>query len=147
MKWFVHHLKTKEKNVPNTKCLTSTAKSLLEWVENEIRNLVFCPECYERAYSDPVNFFVKPCRQPHILVWAIRDERYWPAKLLSYSDSGDENVVYVRFFGDHCYSCVKSSHESSDVYVYSIVAPQLQLPTNRTAPATNESYNMAMKVS
>lgn len=133
--WFAHNLKTKRLTVNKKReIVKKVAESLVDSVTEEIKSLLQCSECYVNAYHKPENSFVVPCKKPHILLWADCDEYgYWPAKMMSYN----EDVVHVRFFGDHTNACVPSS----SCYIFSNDAPM-----NRHNPAHHESYNLAMKV-
>lgn len=97
IRWFAHNLKTKELNVktkPTTKdFIAKLAQKLVQFCDQEIKSLLLCQECYEKAYKYPDNSFVMPCQKPHILLWAdCEDYGFWPAKLLKYNE---EDMTYV----------------------------------------------------
>ncbi|XP_031637919.1 uncharacterized protein LOC116350304 [Contarinia nasturtii] len=74
------------------------AKSLVDYMEEEIEIVKKCPECYNNAVKYPNDWFTVICSDPHIIVWAKKmGFNYWPAKLMSI----DGQLINVRFFGDH----------------------------------------------
>lgn len=57
-----------------------------------------CPECYVELCTNKKQWFVRVCKQPHLLIWAkIYKYPYWPAKVMSIQ--GDQ--INVQFFDDH----------------------------------------------
>lgn len=112
-----------------------TAKELVEAVDQEIKNLLLCSECYENAYKNPVDSLLVPCKIPHILIWVnCGDYGFWPAKLMKYND---EDMVNVRFFGDYTNGCIPSSK----CFMYSE-----NMPENEHGPAHGETFELALQV-
>lgn len=107
--WFAHNMRVIYSNMNNktSKNIIRAANKIVEAINQEIMNLLLCSECYERAYNEPDNSFLIPCKEPHILLWVdCSNYGFWPAKLMKYND---ENEVTVRFFGDYTHSKVSSS--------------------------------------
>lgn len=138
--WFVHNclVKYPSGNSKTKKDIPKAANKLLQGLEQEIQNLKLCSECYENAYKNPDNSFMMPCKTPHILLWVdCVQYGFWPAKLMKYDG---ENMVSVRFFGDHTNACVLSS----ECYIFSEVIPKNKYVRDGTHSA---SFALALNVS
>lgn len=139
--WFAHNLKTKQLNVNTPRdTVVKAAKALVRLTDEEIKTLLLCTECYSSAFNsdDPDDAFVLLCKPLHILVWADYGEYgYWPAKVLKFNVEDDENMVYVRSFGDHVNLCLPSS----GCNIFSVDAPE-----NNSGPSSDEAYKLALKV-
>lgn len=135
--WFAHNLRTKQSNSKMARnIVVDAAKKIVETVDEEIKSVKLCSDCYENAYNNKSNFFATPCNPPHILLWANCDEfGYWPAKLMKYND---EDMVNVRFFGDHTNACLPSSN----CYIYSEV-----IPKDSHVQTCGDVFLLAIKVS
>lgn len=93
-------------NINETSISDSSAKTkwLIEFTKGEIYSIRLCHECYVNANVFPVNWFIKPCKKHHLLVWAQQKTfPYYPAKLISVNNN---NTVDVHFFGKHLRSVV-----------------------------------------
>lgn len=95
-------------------------KWLLKFTKNEIYTIRLCHECYRNANLKHDDWFVMPCKQPHLLVYAKqKDYPYWPSKLMAVNM--DKNTIEVQFFGDHkraviaSKDCVMLSRESMSI--------------------------------
>lgn len=124
-------------NAPkDIKTIQKIAKELFEAVNQEIENLLLCPECYENAYKDPVGSFIVPCKKPHIVIWVnCNDYGFSPAKLMKQNEEGDVNV---RFFGDYTNAAIPSSN----CLMYSE-----NMPENEHGAAHGETFELALQVS
>lgn len=81
--------------------MIKAATELLKSIDDEIISISTCTSCYSLAYHHPLESFTMPCLKPHLLIWARAPNwPYYPAKLMKICDN-DENMVNVRFFGDH----------------------------------------------
>lgn len=108
----------------NAKVL-SIVKSVFKIGKQEMYDIDTCYECYYRANTFKVDWFVEVCSRPHILVWAkLKGFPYWPAKAMCTSPQG---VVDVRFFGEHDRAFVSNR----DCFLYSQEHP---------SPVTVKSY-------
>lgn len=117
--------------------IEEAAKAIVKALDQEIHNLLLCSECYENAHKNPSDSITMPCvKNPHLLIWANCEEYgYWPAKVMSYNE---EDMVYVRFFGDGTNACIPSS----SCFLYS-----KQIPKSGYGPANDNSLALALKVS
>ncbi|XP_033234752.1 protein kinase C-binding protein 1 [Drosophila pseudoobscura] len=94
------------------------AKQLVKVCREETIEIDTCPECYLNANSSD-EWFVKVCRQPHLLLWAkLKGFPYWPAKAMG----ADKGLVNVRFFGKHDRAHVPVK----DCFLYSAQNPNIQ---------------------
>ncbi|XP_031631985.1 protein kinase C-binding protein 1-like [Contarinia nasturtii] len=89
------------------------AGELLEYIDQEIKCLKNCMECYANEAVYPESWFKMACAEPHLLVSVKSDESNIerPAKLMSI----DGQSVNVRLFGDHSHTNV----QATNVYLYS----------------------------
>lgn len=111
---------------------TKTARTLLNYIDDEIEMLEKCAECYSRSFKYPKRWFVMVCTEPHLIVWAkLIGFSYWPAKVMSIN--GD--LIKVRFFGDHTYADVPGNY----CYLYSETCP-------KEPKITSPEYIDALKV-
>ncbi|KAH8284130.1 hypothetical protein KR054_010849 [Drosophila jambulina] len=95
------------------------AKAVVKVCRQEANEIDTCPECYLNANSSD-EWFVKVCRQPHLLLWAkLKGFPYWPAKAMGVSNS---TLVNVRFFGKHDRAFVPVK----DCFLYSAQNPNTQ---------------------
>lgn len=137
--WFAHNCITKYSNRQSNsaKDIVKAAKKIVGGIEQEIQNLILCPECYKNAFIDPENSFMVPCQVPHILLWTNCDQYgYWPAKLMKYDDN---NMVFVRFFGDYTNACIASSN----CFIFS-----REIPENKYSSCVRGgSFELALRVS
>ncbi|XP_067934459.1 MYND-type zinc finger-containing chromatin reader ZMYND8-like isoform X2 [Watersipora subatra] len=77
---------------------TMTAKSVLKMCRNQMTEIETCPDCFLASCTQEANWFCKPCRFSHPLVWAkLKGYPFWPAKALRENDG----QVDCRFFGAH----------------------------------------------
>lgn len=137
--WFAHNCLVKYSNgcsrKNNAKAVVKAAEMLLPLLEQEIKNLLLCSECYENACHNPDDSFLMPCKTPHILLWANCGEYgFWPAKLMK-CDS--ENMVHCRYFGDYTNQRLASSF----CYIFSE-----EIPTNEHGPGIGSTFDLALKV-
>lgn len=71
---------------------------LSELCHRDVRSIRTCPECFENWAIDSVNYFVKVCSKPHLIVYAKGNSfPFWPAKLMAINGA----MANVSFFGDH----------------------------------------------
>lgn len=131
MKWFSHDCRIL---YPRTPKILVAAKKLMNFLEEEIRSVLKCAECYKNAHNHPEISFVMPCKSVHLLIWAKAvGYSYWPAKVMSIDD---ENMVHVRFFGDHTTSDVPVH----DCFLYSEKFPEGSIDN------FGQNYNLAITV-
>lgn len=100
---------------------TTSASELLHVCNSECEFMKNCPNCYECKHGYSSDWMIRPCNQPHLILWAeIRDLdfwpadkgfRYWPAKVLAIEDEH----LRIIFFGHHELSKVNAI----DCYLYS----------------------------
>lgn len=67
---FIHDIKQLEHNwniVDRSK--TKTLKTIVKYVNTEINELEACVYCYEKSFITG-EWFVQPCKRPHLLIWA-----------------------------------------------------------------------------
>lgn len=77
-------------------------------MENSLRLLDACSECFRNYCNDVPDSFTNVCKFQHKVVWAkCQDHLFWPAKVLK----EDENWVIVQCFG-RCRLIRKSSVDS-----------------------------------
>lgn len=136
--WFAHNLRViySNLNTKTSKNIIKAANKIVEAINQEITNLLLCSECYEKAYNEPDNSFLIPCKKPHILLWVdCSNYGYWPAKLMKYND---ENKVFVRFFGDYTHLNVLSSK----CFIFSN-----EIPKNEHGATRDEVFKLALDVS
>lgn len=110
------------------------AKSLNNYIREEMYTLAMCYDCYSTLDAD---WITKTCSIPHILVWAkTRTYPYWPAKMIRYNS--DEKTVDVRYFGgEHLRAVVPVK----DCLLYSKRNPSIVLGSHKKV------INEAIKVS
>lgn len=102
--WFIHNCRTIHRNRDIVKAATNTSKFL----ENEIRSIILCGQCYEHRYYHPEDGLSMLCDPPHLLLWVDCEQYcYWPAKLMRCE--GNDNVM-VQYFGDSTISTVASKN-------------------------------------
>ncbi|KAH8332581.1 hypothetical protein KR074_005810 [Drosophila pseudoananassae] len=95
------------------------SKAVVKVCRQEANEIDTCPECYLNANSSD-EWFVKVCRQPHLLLWAkLKGFPYWPAKAMG---STNPSLVNVRFFGKHDRAFVPVK----DCFLYSAQNPNTQ---------------------
>lgn len=96
LKWFAFYCRA---NL--SKDYKEGAIALLKIVKEEVVSIRDCEECFLNAYHhDAETAFVMPCKLPHLLLWSYwEDYCYWPSKAMYVEDT--QNLVNVRFFGDH----------------------------------------------
>lgn len=59
---------------------TSNAADLLRSCRNDLRFMENCENCFEYFNSNPIDWLVKACDFPHLVLWVnIRDSDFWPA--------------------------------------------------------------------
>lgn len=108
--------------------LTNAAKQMIKVGRQEVLEIEACPECYARGRNLPrpiPNWFIEPCRIPHVLVWAkLKGFPFWPAKAMPRLNTS--GFVDVRFFGQHDRAWVTPK----DIYLYS-TEPPTTLPRKR----------------
>lgn len=102
---------------PSDSVVQTAAKELVEYVDDEIKSIQTCKECYTNAYDYPSTSFVIPCNPPHPIVWAkLAKFNCWPVKVMRVK----HYEVHVRFFGDHLFAdvpienCYRFSKEAPD---------------------------------
>lgn len=91
-----------------------------------------CATCYDQKHNNPSDWIIRPCEQPHLILWvdikqldfwpADKGYNYWPAKLLAIEERG----LKIVFFGHHEYANVETFH----CYLYSGQNPN---PVNLTS--------------
>lgn len=109
------------------------AKSLVDYLEEEIEIIKKCAECYANSDKQPNNWFTMACSEPHLIVWAKKmGFDYWPAKMMNI----DGQLINVRSFNDHKYSDVPATN----CFLYSATNPN-------KSHNTSASYKSALKVS
>lgn len=132
MKWFVHNCRTM---FPRVEAVQKAAKELLRCSNEEIECIQVCADCYINAFQHPETSFALPCETPHTLIWAKAEGFiYWPAKAMAVDE---ENLVKVRFFGDHTVSVVPALN----CYLYSKDHPE-----DSSDCGYEELYDLAVKV-
>lgn len=100
IQWFVHNCMIMYASDAEVQ---EAAKSLPEFIDEEITSVMECIECYKSAFEDPINSFPEPCKTKHPVVWAKSGGfNYWPAKQMKIQDE----KVNVRYFGDHSFDII-----------------------------------------
>ncbi|XP_055306301.1 uncharacterized protein LOC129570629 isoform X2 [Sitodiplosis mosellana] len=87
---------------------TAAAAKLLQFCTDELSSMKSCATCYEHKYNSPSDWMIRPCEQPHLILWvdikhldfwpADKGFNFWPAKLLGIEEDRSLQVV---FFGHH----------------------------------------------
>jgi len=78
--------------------LTTLARMVVLDGQSELSQIDICSECYINSNKRPKNWFSKPCKPPHQIVFAkLGSDPPWPAKVLREHESNGS--VDVRFFG------------------------------------------------
>jgi len=76
--------------------MAQLARIMINDCQYDLDEIKLCKDCYYYSNAKPKDWFAKPCRPPHELVYAKQKGFcYWPAKVISVSDAGYD----VRFFG------------------------------------------------
>lgn len=128
--WLAHNLKIA---LPRKKEVQHSAGELVSYVDEEIKSVKICNQCYENAHIYPDTSFVMPCNTPHLIIWAKPEGfPFWPAKAMTINDG----KVHVRFFEDHTISDL----EPENCYLFSEETPEDSIPSV-------ETYGTALKVS
>ncbi|GAB1601062.1 zinc finger MYND domain-containing protein 11-like isoform X3 [Argonauta hians] len=79
--------------------MTELARIMIRDCKYDIDEICQCWNCYYMSNSKPVNWFCKPCKPPHELVYAkLKGFSYWPAKVIRVLDDCKHDV---RFFGGY----------------------------------------------
>ncbi len=79
---------------------------------SDLKEIRQCRDCYRYSNEQREKYwFCKPCRPYHELVYAKQKGfPYWPAKVVSSGESGDDTLE-VRFFGGyHQKATVQKGH-------------------------------------
>ncbi|XP_055309503.1 MYND-type zinc finger-containing chromatin reader ZMYND8-like [Sitodiplosis mosellana] len=140
VEWFAHHLKTKHFTPKMNKGESARAADMIVgYLNQEISNLLMCPECYENCYRNPDDSITIPCtKYRHLVIWAdIKEYGCWPAKVMSINKP---NMVDVRFFGDGTRACLPSRN----CHLFS-----KEIPSNKNRPIGKDSialFSLALKV-
>lgn len=111
---------------------TAASAELLKFCNDELSSMKSCATCYEHEHNNPSDWMIRPCEQPHLILWvdikqldfwpADKGYNYWPAKLLTIEEHG----LKIVFFGHHEYANV----ETFNCYLYSGQNPN---PVNLTS--------------
>lgn len=85
----------------------------MDFVDNEIKCIKNCNECYANGISQPESWFTLACSKPHLVVWikTFYSDTEKPAKLMAVNGQS----VSVNFFGDHSLADVPAT----DCFLYS----------------------------
>lgn len=122
------------------------AKRMEELCAKEMYDIQICDECFLRSNEGEFegdngnknaekDWFIEVCNPPHLLVWAkIAGYPFWPAKVISQIS---QNLVDVRFFGEHEMSQV----EPSNCFLFS-----WENPNRSVAPKTKRKIERSLKV-
>lgn len=131
--WYAHNCASVHRS--NNK-IVAAAKQLRTLVEAEIYNLLLCHECYKNAVIQPGVSMTTPCDPPHLPLWVDCIEYgFWPAKLMRWEEN---QMVTVRFFGDHTNSTVNSTR----CYTFT-----KNVPRHEQGPSKGTAWNLALQVS
>ncbi|XP_063690981.1 MYND-type zinc finger-containing chromatin reader ZMYND8-like isoform X2 [Bolinopsis microptera] len=78
--------------------LTALARTVYNVCQHEMLEISLCPDCFLNSCTADKDWFTRPCKKTHRLVWAkLRGFPFWPAKVLQ--RQGQQ--IDVRFFGQH----------------------------------------------
>lgn len=118
IQWFAFYCSLPSQRDVTKPKIKTTAKSVVKFVEDKLKMLNECCECFSHFSEHGENGFTFPCTTPHLLIWANAEGfEYWPAKCMSVDI--DTRMVNVRYFGDHTYSAVNEG----ECYLISSVRP------------------------
>ncbi|XP_029641211.1 zinc finger MYND domain-containing protein 11-like isoform X2 [Octopus sinensis] len=79
--------------------MTELARIMIRDCKYDIDEICQCWNCYYMSNSKPANWFCKPCKPPHELVYAkLKGFSYWPAKVIRVTEDSKHDV---RFFGGY----------------------------------------------
>ena len=112
---------------------TVASEKLLQFCQDELSAMKGCAACYELKYSNPSDWMIRSCDQPHLILWvdikqldfwpADKGFHFWPAKLLGLDEDQSLRIV---LFGHHELAQVDAVH----CYLYSGQNPN---PVNLTS--------------
>lgn len=127
---------------PELRESVDVVEELLDLMKVEFESVQKCSECYYNASKHKKSWFEMACSQPHCIIWAKMDGySFWPAKVMSV----DEDIVHVRFFGEHSNADVSASK----CFLYSEHCPEnsRQMSSTEMHDQRSPMHKRAVKVS